>query len=241
MEDGGRSRRKTVNVGFKWVMITSLMLHFGIFGAVVYAQNNKPVIKVINAVPVELVRLGKPRDPDLLPRIQRIAPPPPDDAISLDTGKKPKKRKRDKPPRQKKPKMSAAARRMLAGANDDALDNALSKIEAPEGTADGVVEGTTSDPARAARGYIALAGASLRRAYSLPDILKAQQQFLSAEISISISANGKILKYEVVTRHSNELFMSALERLLKSHQLPAPPKELANRFRTEGILVRFKP
>lgn len=236
MEDGGRARRKSVNRGFKWVMISSLVLHFGIFGAVVYAQTHKPASRVINSVPVELVRLGKPRDPDLLPRIQRQAPPPPDDAIALDSGKK-----TQKPKREKKPKMSNAARRMLAGANDDALDNALSKIEAPEGTADGSVEGTTSDPARAARGYVALAAASLRSAYSLPDILKAQQQFLSAEILIFIGSAGQILKYEVVKRHSNDLFMSALERLLKSHELPPPPKELVNRFRTEGILVRFKP
>lgn len=239
-----RLRKKTVNRGFKWVLMGSFALHFGIFGAVVYAQSLKPKRQVHNAIPVELVRLGKPRDPKLLPRKVRRAPPPPaDDAVALDTGKKPdpSQKKPERRRREKEPTMSDAARRLLESANDDALDDALAKIEEPEGSPDGVPEGTTTDPTKAARGYAAKAGASLKRAYQLPDLLKAQQQFLSAEILIHVEPNGRISSYEIVKRHSNDLFMSALERLLKSHQLPPPPPELAERFRTDGILLRFKP
>lgn len=236
-------RRATVNRAFKWVLIASFGLHFGIFGAVVYAQKMRPKNKVTDAIPVELVRLGKPRDPNLLPRkVRHAAPPPVDDAVKLDTGKKPPPpSKRTPAPKKAPPKMSDAARRMLSTANDDALDDALAKIEEPEGSPDGVAEGTTTDPARAARGYAALAGASLKRAYRLPDLLKAQQQFLSADILIHVAADGRIQNYEIVKRHNNDLFMSALESLLKSHQLPAPPKELVDKFRNEGILLKFKP
>lgn len=235
---GGRG---SVNRAFKWVLIASFALHSCIFAVVVYAQKVRPHPTVIDAIPVELVRLGKPRDPDLLPRkVRHAAPPPVDDAVNLDTENKAKPTKTT-PTKSKPPEMSDAARRLLEGANDDALDDALAKIEEAEGSPEGVPEGTTTDPARAARGYEALASASIKRAYQLPDLLKAQQQFLVADILIHIEADGRITNYEIIKRHPNDLFMSALENLLKSHQLPAPPKELVDKYRSEGILLKFKP
>ena len=57
-----------------WVAV-SVLIHGGAVGGVVYAQTLKPPrVDLQEAIPVELVRLGKPRDPKLLPR---LAPPPP--------------------------------------------------------------------------------------------------------------------------------------------------------------------
>ena len=234
-----RDRQRAVNRGFKWVLIASFVLHFGVFGAVVFAQSQRPAVVVKDAIPVELVQLGKPRDPDLLPRKVRRAPPPPDDGVNLDTGKKPK----TKPKRKRDPDkaMSDAARRLLNDANDSALDNAFSKLDEPEGSPDGVARGTTTDPTRAARGYEAQVGASLKQAYRLPETLKSRRQFLSAEFVLFIESNGRIARYEIVKSHPERVFMSALENLLKSHQLPAPPKALAKRYRDQGVRVRFKP
>ena len=241
MYETARARSKAVNRSFKWVLGVSLGLHFGVFGAVVFAQSRQPKIKIHDTIPVELVKLGKPRDAALLPRIARSAPPPPaDDTVALDTDKK-KDKPTKAPDKTKAPELSDAARRMLDTAADDRLDSALAKIEEPEGALDGVADGTTTDPARAARGYEALVAASLKQAYQLPEMLKSQQQFLSAEFMLYIESDGRISRHELVKRHPNELFMSALESLLKSHRLPAPPRELARRYRDEGVLVRFKP
>jgi hypothetical protein len=236
-----RARSRAVNRPFKWIVGVSLGIHVGVFGAVVFAQSRQPKVKVHDAIPVELVRLGKPRDPALLPRIAKSAPPPPaDDAVALDTGQKKDKPER-KPDKKKEPELSDAARRMLEGPVDDRLEKTLAKVEEMEGAADGVAHGTTTDPNRAARGYEAQVAVSLKQAYQLPEMLKSQQQFLSAEFVLYIEANGRISKYEIVKGHPNDLFMSALESLLKTHQLPAPPSALASQYRERGVLVRFKP
>ena len=242
MYETARARSRAVNRAFKWVLGGSLALHVGVFGVVVYAQSLHPKLQVHDTIPVELVRLGKPRDPALLPRIAKSAPPPPaDDTVALDTGKTDKTKPTPKPDKKKTPELSDAARRMLEGMADDRLDKALAKVEELEGSPEGVAHGTTTDPARAARGYEAQVAASLKQAYQLPEMLKSQQQFLSAEFVLFIEGNGRISRYEIVKRHPNDLFMSALESLLKTHQLPAPPPNLASRYRDEGVLVRFKP
>lgn len=244
MYETARDRQQTVNRPFKWVLIGSLLLHFGAAGAVVYAQSRNPKPAVRSSIPVELVKLGKPRDPKLLPRKVRSAPPPPpDDAVALDTGKdtpKPKKKPRR---REKKPELSDAARRLLESSSSEAaLDDALAKIEDPEGSPDGFAEGTTTDPSKAARGYEATVAASLKRAYKLPELLKSQRQFLSARVVVYIAPNGRISRYEVVKKHPNQLFMSVLEGLLTNHQLPPPPNPtLARKYGSEGLDIIFKP
>lgn len=236
-------RKRTVNRGFTGFMVGSLLLHGAAFGAVIAVQNRGPRDPDLQqAIPVELVRLGKPRDPELLPRKQTRAPPPKDEGVNLDTGKKPKKKPPPRKKRRTEDKMSAAARALLSGSNDSSLDDALSKLEAPEGAPDGSPMGTTSDPTHAAQGYAAAIGASLQQAYRLPETIPAsQRRFLNAEVQLFIEGNGRISRYEIVKRHPNELFMRALERMLKSHQLPPPPAALARRYQQKGVVVRFKP
>ena len=112
MYETARARSRAVNRAFKWVLGASLALHVGVFGVVVYAQSLHPKLQVHDTIPVELVRLGKPRDPALLPRIAKSAPPPPaDDTVALDTGKTDKTKPAPKPDKKKTPELSDAARR----------------------------------------------------------------------------------------------------------------------------------
>lgn len=234
-------RRRTALAGFPVILIISLCLHGSAFGGYVYFQSLKPKPVVRRAsIPVELVRLGKPRDPKLLPRNYAPAAPPPDEGINLDTGSKskPSKKRRKRTER----KMSDAARRLLEGA-DSKLDSAVANIDdEPEGSPDGSIYGTTSDASRAASGYEARIGAAMRSKYSLPQTIPAsQRRFLTADIDLWIGPDGRILKYSFSKSHPNKVFMSSLENLLKTTKLPAPPPALAQKYRTVGVTLRFKP
>ncbi len=224
------------------MVVLSLLLHGGAFAAISYAQWLKaPRPQIQNAIPVELVKLGKPRDPNLLPRKVRPPPPPPDEGINLDT-----KNSKKPPPKRRKPektqdKMSDAARRLLEARPDPDLDKALAKIEEDEGAADGSIYGTTTDPNKAAKGYAAKVSALLHQRYSVPELIpKAQRRFLVAEVILYVESSGRISRHEFIKEHPNKLFMNALVRLLKTTTLPPPPKELASQYRREGLAIRFK-
>lgn len=226
------------------VLGLSLLLHAGLIGGRVYLEMARPARVVVNSVPVKLVRLGKKRDPNLLPRLQRpAAPPPSEDGIALDTADKKKPKNRDKRRhRNKEPEMSDAARRLLETAPDQDLDAALDKLDEPEGSPDGSIYGTTSDSANAAAGYYAKVSEAIQRAYQLPaTIPESQRRFLSAEVALYIERDGTISKYEILKSHPNVAFQRALERVLKTLKLPPPPAEVAENVRTAGLGVRFVP
>ena len=102
--------------------------------------------------------------------------------------------------------------------------------------------GTTTDPAKAARGYAAIVTKALKNAYSLPETIpSSQRRFLNARVVLYIEPSGVVSRYEFIEAHPNKVFMSALETLLQTISLPAPPRELAAGFAKTGLEVVFKP
>ena len=73
----------------------------------------EPKRAVESAIPVQLVKLGKKRDPNMLPRLAAEPPPPAPEAVKLDTGKAPaaSSAPRDRP-KKTDDKLSDAARRL---------------------------------------------------------------------------------------------------------------------------------
>ena len=261
--------RSAASAGFTGWVIASLLLHGGVVGSVVYAQSLKPPrVKLTDSIPVELVRLGN-RDPKLLPR--KAPPPPPEpaapppepaapppeptpppppaeEAVALATEPKPppkpEKPPAKAPPAKKKPKLSSAARRLLSGRSsaEGRLDDALAKLDDAEGSKDGSRLGTSNNAARAAVGYQRDVTAALTSKYVVPaTIPSAQRRFLKARVVLFIDRSGRITKYEFAERHGNKLFMSALEKLLKTIKLPEPPRVLRRQVARDGIEVIFSP
>ena len=253
------ARAREANRGFLRLVIGSLTLHGALFGAILYVGSLKPRMpNDLAALPVELVTLGKPRDPNLLPRKVKPPPPPPveapeappvqaepeasPDAVALDSPEKPEKPKKKPAPKQTPKRISDAARKLLAGAEDRRLDEALERIETPEGSPDGSLLGTTTDPSAAANTYEAQVKGILQNRYKLPmTVSPSQRQFLEAEVVLFIDAQGRIRSYEFLKRHANEAFMGALEGLLRDVKLPAPPRELRRDYANRGLAIRFKP
>jgi hypothetical protein len=239
-----KTRVQALNRGFTRIFVFSLILHIGILGGVVYAQYAKGHRKrEFTSVPVQLVKLGKKRDPNLLPQLTKPPPaaPPPDEGIALDTENKakPTQQTKDQPKPQKEPQMSDAAKRLLENAKD--LDERYREVE-DEGDPNGSIYGTTTDPTNAATGYLAEVSVVLQQNYSLPKtIAESERRFLSAEVVLFVERDGTISKYEFGNIHPNEAFRRALEALLKTVKLPPPPANMAEEYRTDGIAVRFKP
>jgi hypothetical protein len=239
----GTARRSEASRGFARVLGLSLAIHGAAVGGVVFAQSRRPPPPPpVRAMPVELVRLGKPRDPKLLPRLAggRPAAAAPG-AVALDAPATAKVTDAAKAPR-----LSAAARRMLeAGstAEPSSLDRALARIaEPPEGREDGSPRGTATDAASAASGYAALVAQALKEAYRLPDTIPAgQRQFLRARVVLKVERDGRVSAHEFVEAHPNQAFMGALATLLQGIRLPPPPPKLARQLATGGLEVVFKP
>jgi len=210
----------------------------GVAWALSGSSKVEPPRIIQNAIPVQLVKLGKKRDPELLPRKVTEAPPPPPDTVKLDTGQPvPTAAPVDKP--KHTDQMSDAAKRLLD--RETKLDRALEKVEA-EGDPEGDEEGTTTDTTNAARGYEASVAKVLKSNYQLPEAIPAgQRQFLLAKVVLYIEANGKLSRFEFEERHPNTLFMGALESMLSNIQLPPPPPSEAARVASDGLLVVFRP
>lgn len=246
------SSRATWNRGFGWAVGLSLAVHLGGVGAVVYAQSRKPARPQLqDAIPVQLVRLGKPRDPKLLPRKVQPAPPGPKDApappkptpeptkgpnVALE-GKKPERRTKETAR-----ELSDAAKKLLQAGSDKKLDEALKRIEEPEGSPFGAPEGTTTDPQGLIDPYTQEVQRRLQAQYRIPKTIPAAQRpFLEAEVILYINRDGSVRRFEFVKRHPNEQFIGALEALLRTITFPPPPAERAAELANEGLAIRFRP
>lgn len=242
-----RERRSRANRGFVAIVILSLGAHAGTMGYVLWKQNRRPaVVDLPNSIPVQLVSLGKKRDPKLLPRKVEEPPPAPveEQGVALDMKNEQTPPDASKKPKDKKPtekKLSDAARRMLEG-NNTKLEEALDKLPEREGDPEGDIHGTTTDNTNAAAGYQKAIIKALQSNYRLPETIPASQRgFLKATVLLYIEHDGSVSKFEFEQKHPNEIFMNALEALLKSIKLPPPPASEAAAYAENGVVVIFRP
>lgn len=238
----GRTAARRRQRGLALAIGASIVVHGAGVAWALSSPKVEPRRAIESAIPVQLVKLGKKRDPNLLPRLTAEPPPPAPDTVKLDTGKDPapsaSPRER---PKKTDDKLSDAARRLLE--RDNALDRALERVEEPEGDPEGDVGGTTTDATNAAKGYEAQVARVLKSKYSVPEAIPAgQRQFLRARVILFIDRSGAISRFEFVERHPNTLFMGALENMLGgSLQLPPPPASEAARYASDGLEVAFSP
>jgi len=235
--------RRSNSTAFTVTIILSILVHTSaVAGFALLKKDEKPRIDLSRAMPVRLVKLGKKREPKLLPRIVRSAPPPKSEGVALETknSKKESKENAKEKPAPKK-EISAAARALL---ESSAMDAALDKFsdEAPDGDPDGDVDGTTTDKAHAAAGYHRDIVKTLKSHYRVPTVISpSQRRFLKARVVLFIEANGRISKFEFIESHSNKVFMRALDSLLRTVQLPPPPRKQAQVYRRDGVEIIFRP
>ena len=188
-----------------------------------------------------VLRLGKPRDPKLLPRKLEEAPPPAAPA--------PEQRAQPKPSEtQPEPSRAAArpgpqskidyTRAMKHAVADLAKEN---KGEEPEGSPDGVADGDAR-VAQLGNEYYTKLYKAIKANYSLPETINERERmYLKATVVLFLDARGHIKEMVFEKKSGNGVFDAAVDRAIrKTAPFPAPPRELAQQYAREGIGFEFE-
>lgn len=235
------------HTGFWWLCLVSAVVHVGViawFG--VASAKRRPTIDLTERVTVvKMVKLGKKRDPKMLPRIEKAPAPPKQEETALALDKPLPEKVEQEPPRedpdQKKTdamqKIEEMARRQAA------LDRIAEQVgdEEPEGDPEGSASGTEAR-GNLAQNYYGQLHDRIKAFFTVPTIInEAERRTLRAVLTIYVAADGVILRHEVNKGSGNEAFDSALESAIqRASPLPAPPAFLQETLR-DGIDLRFTP
>ena len=186
----------------------------------------KPVI-------AHLVALGKPRDPQLLPRKESEPPA----AASAPAKPAAPSKAASGPPRQLS--RQEMMERALAGAarrtQDEKPDpeRAGQETGSPSGTAASAEEGEK---------YFGEVEDRIHANYVVPSVISERERlYLSATVVIYIGRDGSIVKHVMTKPSGNSFIDQALVLAIQRTRLPAPPSELARLVRDEGLEINFKP
>ncbi len=235
-------------VGMRAGLAVSLAAHVAMFGgALLYARLAPPRVVPEKPIVARLVRLGKPRDKRLLPRLPSATRPPP----AASTGKTvpvPDATRAKALPRE--PSLKERERQALE--QQKKLMQALDSLgpppdgptgktpEPPVGQADGDVNGNADDAAEGDR-YLALIQSTLRSSYQLPETISEKERlYLEALVFIKIGPDGRIVASHLEKSSGNAQFDDAIQTGLRKMTLPAPPPAFLARY-GDGIDLHYKP
>ena len=243
--------------GLKRLMLGSLALHISLGVILVavlgHAQNPEPK----NVVITKLVRLGKKRPDNMLPRLLKEEPPAP--TAKKTAPKKPepkpvekvipiKKPDAPKQPKAKKepPKENALDRARKMSNVSSALDrlrSAKGEKEA-EGDPEGSKKGTVSDLSLAILGnkYMTEISDCLQSVWNVEGLSESQTAGLSAKIGIWVSSRGKFVRHQIEGSSGVAAFDRAVEKAVqKCGGVSAPPRDIRNVVSRDGIEIVFRP
>ncbi|HUU02797.1 MAG TPA: TonB family protein [Myxococcota bacterium] len=188
-----------------------------------------------------LLRLGKPRPKDWLPRklpapataAPREQRPSRDKNATHDkkTARAAEKKKHQDYSRSMNSALASLTRKE-GGKPDDEIEGS------PEGVADG-------DALIAKKGseYMTKVYKAVKAQYSVPEVIgQRERMFLRATVVITVDAAGRLKDFSFEKHSDNSLFDSAIEAAVRrAAPFPAPPAELAGKYADEGIGLEFSP
>ncbi len=203
-------------------------------------------------IKASLVKLGKPRDQKLLPRLEtapKPAPAPKDKAVPVPTKDTPK----DAVPEKEDPKTredrmkDALARIQDENEKDKARENALARIaqrvgdaEPEEGQEDGHAEGDSPTPTMV-NAYFGLLKARVKAHYQVPSVIGADAcQRLVAQVMVRMNPDGSVSDVRIHKSSGADLFDSAVVSAVKqASPLPPPPENMRQMVKT-GFGFNFR-
>jgi colicin import membrane protein len=255
---------------YGWAWLASIALHGGLVLAMVAVSvfsDSKPAPPMQKPM---LVRLGKPRPKEWLPRKPTAPPVPPavKEAPVATPGEKvapappspapapPPKPEAKAAPSKPTPTPATAPAKQAAAPRDAKqdskakLDDIMKRFqtgavagpaEELPGQLDGHAEGD-SDRAEG-EAYYALLEKRVKDQYKLPaTISERERMFLTATVRIFIETNGRIARFEIVQGSGNGVFDSALESAVqRASPVPPPPEHLVRLLAREGVDLNFRP
>ncbi len=216
-------------------MIASIVFHVGLLGAVLVLQwvMDKPRVDLDQKpIMATIVKQGKKRDEQLLPRKEPEAPPPPEEKIPIPTpGVKPEPKPKvtsDKPQPDKKKNLF------------DAL-NKTAKADESEGEEDGDPNGDSAK--QEGERYYGIIRAAVHRHYDVSNTIpEAERIQLKADVIIKLDAEGNLIDIAFARESSNAVFNNAVfAAVKKAAPFGPPPAPLRAALKKDGVQLRFTP
>ncbi len=182
-------------------------------------------------ITASLVRKGKKRDEQLLPRKEESAPPPETAKVPIPTpGVKPEpkpKQTSDKPADKKKSLF-------------DAL-NKTAKAEELEGDENGDENGDSAK--QEGERYFGVISSAVRRHYDVSNTIPESERIrLTADVLIRLDAEGHLIDVSLTHSSGNDVFDGAvLGAVKKAAPFGPPPPHLKDTLKNKGVPLRFRP
>lgn len=254
----GHSLLVTRSTKLSRFMVASVVGHIAVLlAAVLYARFTAGPKVDLEAPPIRasLVRLGKPRDPKLLPRKEQPPPPPKEvvapkpapeapppppstNAVAVPIpGVKPEAPS-PQPAPQKGAKEGEDRKKRLFGAFDK-----LAKTSEPE-ELEGAEDGDPDGDAAKAEGerYFGLLQSQVRRHYNVADTIpESERLHLQAVVAVRLGRTGEVLDVSLTKASGNDLFDSAvITAVRKASPFSPPPDHLRDTLQKSGVNLSFR-
>lgn len=226
-----------------WLAIVgSALVHAALVGVLVVAGFLKDAHSSTRsrAKITALLRKGKPRPKEWLPRKQPAAAPAAPKNVRPDPKKKTDDADKKTRPEKTRPDKVDYSNQM---------SNALASLRKGEGNPDDEVEGSldgvedgTSLVAEKGNAYMTEVYKAVKGQYKVPKTIPPRERmFLSATVVITIDARGHIRELEFEKSSDNDVFDSAIEGAVRrAAPFPPPPAELVDTYASEGFGIEFK-
>jgi TonB family protein len=201
----------------------------------------------VKPIKASLVRLGKPRDPKLLPtKPEEAAPPPakpdpvavapaaaPDNVVKLPS----KDAAATKPAKDAKAEPAKDPRKSLF----DAINRTSRPAREAEGALDGDPDGDSA--VQEGERYDALLASVVKKNYDVSNTIpEAERRTLLAQVTLRIGASGEVLDVKLSKSSGNALFDDAVLAAVKNASpFTPPPPHLRDSLKKDGRAFVFRP
>ncbi len=235
----GQQRRLTLTVA------VSLLVHLFAFAAWAFfpGDEKKAAINLDDAVvKARLVKLGKPRDPTLLPRIETAPPPPPIDQKGPPTLEPPPTHDKEKIEPEKKSASDILDRFKTDNQKPRNLNDLIkdSVGSDDEGQEFGDKDGTALD-GEVTNSYFARVTARIRKSMEVSSVLTDEERVrLKAVLCLKIDDAGEVSDIEVKGSGSTVFDSDVTAAARRSSPLPSPPPPTRARA-AAGVCVNVCP
>lgn len=213
-------------------IIASIVGHVAVFIAAFVITWERPKIDLDQKpITASLVRQGKKREEQLLPRKEPEAAPPPEKKIPIPTpGVKPE------------PKPKATSDKAQPDRKQSLFD-ALNKTakEDLEGDENGDPNGDSAK--QEGERYFGIISSAVRRQYDVSNTIPESERLrLTADVLIRLDAEGHLLETSLMKSSGNDVFDGAvLGAIKKAAPFGPPPPHLKETLKNKGVPLRFKP
>lgn len=250
-------KRELIPTGLKRLLLGSLAVHLCLVLVVVSVFGFNGNAKPRNVVVTKLVRLGKKRPDDMLPRLlkekppatKKTAPAKKPTPVKKPAPKKVIPRKKPAVPTKTAPKKtpeSALNRARKMHNVSSALDRLRSKQgeDEPDGDPEGSNKGTVSDLSLAILGnkYMTEINNCLQSVWNVEGLSASQTAGLSANVGIWVSNRGKFVRHQIERSSGVATFDRAIEKAIqKCGGVSAPPRAIRKMVTRDGLEIEFRP